>query len=60
MAIDYVRGVFSRHTLSPNRVKAAIFEDLNYHARQSKCLEVKINDDTCGFDSVVTVVDSIV
>ena len=21
MAIDYVRGVFSRHTLSPNRVK---------------------------------------
>ena len=22
--------------------------------------EVKINDDTCGFDSVVTVVDSIV
>ena len=22
MAIDYVRGVFSRHTLSPNRVKA--------------------------------------
>ena len=24
MAIDYVRGVFSRHTLSPNRVKRSI------------------------------------
>ena len=24
MAIDYVRGVFSRHTLSPNRVKSIL------------------------------------